>query len=149
MIDGITAENLHSRLRKSQCCCTLLLMTYKLHKCLIMLILCFPKTNERCILMATGFDGMWQTFQVRCHRMVIFRCFGVQGILRWLQSFVWLIGLPPLRNDCCLVDDIRGLKQSGRQRQGRLRLKNECLPLIRISKMAAFLLIRRHTSTSA
>ena len=98
--------------------------------------------------MATGFDGMWQTFLVRCHRMVIFRCFGVQGILRWLQSFVWLIGLPPLRNDCCLVDDIRGLKQSGRQRQVRLRLKNECLPLIRISKMAAFLLIRRHLNFS-
>ena len=46
---------------------------------------------------------------------------------------------------------IRDLKQSGRQRQGRLRLKNEFLPLIRISKMAAcvYRLIRRHTSTSA
>ena len=32
----------------------------------------------------------------------------------------------------------RDLKQSGRQRQGRLRLKNEFLPLIRFSKMAAF-----------
>ena len=47
--------------------------------------------------------------------------------------------------------DIRDLKQSGRQRQRRLRLKNEFLPLIRISKMAArvYRLIRRHTSTSA
>ena len=33
------------------------------------------------------------------------------------------------------------LKQSGRQRQGRLRLKNEFLPLIRISKMAALLTV--------
>ena len=43
--------------------------------------------------------------------------------------------------------DNRDLKQSGRQRQGRLRLKN----LIRISKMAAWFyrLIRRHTSTTA
>ena len=49
-----------------------------------------------------------------------------------------------------LLDD-RDLEQSGRQRQGRLRLKNEFLPLIRISKMAAcvYRLIRRHTSTSA
>ena len=46
---------------------------------------------------------------------------------------------------------IRDLKQSGRQRQGRLRLKNEFLPLIRISKIAAFVYrpIRSHTSTSA
>ena len=46
---------------------------------------------------------------------------------------------------------IRDLKQSGRQRQWRLRLKNEFLPLIGISKMAAcvYRLIRRHTSTSA
>ena len=49
------------------------------------------------------------------------------------------------------LTEIRDLKQSGRQRQGRLRLKNEFLPLIRISKMAAcvYRLIRRHTSTSA
>ena len=47
--------------------------------------------------------------------------------------------------------DIRDLKQSGRQRQGRLRLKNKFLPLMRILKMAAcvYRLIRRHTSTSA
>ena len=46
---------------------------------------------------------------------------------------------------------IRDFKQSGRQRQGRLRLKNEFLPLIRISKIAAFVYcpIRHHTSTSA
>ena len=45
----------------------------------------------------------------------------------------------------------RDLKQLGRQRQGRLRLKNEFLPLIRMSKMAScvYCLIRRHTSTSA
>ena len=45
----------------------------------------------------------------------------------------------------------RDLKQSGKQRQRRFRLKNEFLPLIRISKMAArvYRLIRRHTSTSA
>ena len=43
------------------------------------------------------------------------------------------------------------LKQIGRQHQGRLRLKNEFLPSIRISKMAACVsrLIWRHTSTSA
>ena len=46
---------------------------------------------------------------------------------------------------------IRDLKQSGRKSQGRLRLKNKFLFLIRILKMAAFVyrLIRRHTSTSA
>ena len=46
---------------------------------------------------------------------------------------------------------IRDLKQSGRQRQGRLRLKNEFLPLIRISKIAAFVYrpIQHHNSTSA
>ena len=56
--------------------------------------------------------------------------------------------LPPVSGK---VIDNRDLKQSGRQRQGRLRLKNEFLPLIRISKMAAFVyrLMRRHTSTSA
>ena len=45
----------------------------------------------------------------------------------------------------------RDLKQSGRQRQGRLRLKIEFLPLIRISKKVAcvYRLMRRHTSTSA
>ena len=46
---------------------------------------------------------------------------------------------------------IRDLKQSGRKSQGRLRLKNKFLFLIRILKMAAFVyrLIRRHTLTSA
>ena len=46
---------------------------------------------------------------------------------------------------------MRDLKQSGRQRQGRLRLKNGFLPLIRISKTAArvYCLLRRHISTSA
>ena len=36
------------------------------------------------------------------------------------------------------VGDNRDLKQSGWQRQGRIRLKNEFLPLIRNQKMAAF-----------
>ena len=45
----------------------------------------------------------------------------------------------------------RDLKQSGRQRQGRIRLKNEFLLLVRISNMAAgaYCLIWRHSSTSA
>ena len=46
---------------------------------------------------------------------------------------------------------MRDPKQSGRQRQGMLRLKNGFLPLIRISKTAAcvYRLLRRHTSTLA
>ena len=49
-----------------------------------------------------------------------------------------------------LLYDTRDLKQSGRQRQGRPRLKNKFLPLIRISKLVAYVyrLMRRHTSTS-
>ena len=51
---------------------------------------------------------------------------------------------------CWCNDLIRDLKQLGRQRQGRRRLKNEFLFLIRFSEMAAriYHLIRRHNSTS-
>ena len=50
-----------------------------------------------------------------------------------------------------LAQATRDLKQSGQQRIRRLRLKNEFLPSIKISKMTAFVyrLQRRHTSTSA
>ena len=50
-----------------------------------------------------------------------------------------------------LAQATRDLKQSGRRRIRRLRLKNEFLPSIKISKMTAFVyrLLRRHTSTSA
>ena len=46
---------------------------------------------------------------------------------------------------------IRDLKQSGRKSQGRLRLKNKFLFLIRILKMAAFVyrLIRRQEALSS
>ena len=45
----------------------------------------------------------------------------------------------------------RDLKQSGQQHQGRRRLKNEFLVLVRISRMAGcvYRLLRRYTSTSA
>ena len=50
-----------------------------------------------------------------------------------------------------LAQATRDLKQSGQQRIRRLRLKNEFLPSIKISKMTAsvYRLQRRHTSTSA
>ena len=46
------------------------------------------------------------------------------------------IGVPVLRSSKLEWFEIGDLKKSGRQRQGGLRLKNEFLPLIRISKMA-------------
>ena len=50
------------------------------------------------------------------------------------QSYLNYFIINHFGRDQCINRD---LKQSGRQRQGRHRLKSEFLPLIRISKMAA------------
>ena len=67
-----------------------------------------------------------------------------------LESYVMVFPFEICFMRLALCNNIRDLKQSGRQLPGRLRLKNESLPLIRILKMAAsvYRLIRRHTSTS-
>ena len=61
------------------------------------------------------------------------------------KAKIYLFPPPPPPPPHCIIG------QSGRQRQGRLGLKNTFLPLIRISKMAAcvYRLIRCHTSASA